>query len=244
MTALSMIVHAESKVGKSWFSGTMPGPRLYLDIESRSRFVPLGRRVAWDPRQSIPDDIDEGTTVVVKVTDFDAVGLVYQWLAAGKHPFRSLIVDSLTELQKRLVDKIAGAGQMETQGWGELLRRMESLVRKMRDLSDPPAGMPPLNVLFICGSVEKDGKVRPLLQGALGNSLAYHVDLVGHMDVRPDPSNPAAVVRCLRIQPTLNVVAGDGTDILTQHYGPEIMGPDFSAMLAVLGAPSVASVLV
>lgn len=235
-TTLSAVVHADSKVGKTWFSATMPGPRLYLDIESRAKFAPLGRRVTWEPQHPVPADVDEDTTVMCKINEINgvtALDTVYQWLAAGQHPFKSLIFDSITELQKRYMDVIAGANAMQTQHWGELLRKVETSVRRMRDLADT-THIPPINVLFICGSDDRSGIWRPMLQGALARTLPYHVDLFAYMATCVDPTDPAVLTRQLHLQPTGNFAAGDGTDILSRAYGPAIVNPSFTAMLQTL----------
>lgn len=233
-TTISAVVHGESGVGKTWFAATLPGPRLYLDVESRARFAPLGKRIEWDPHQVIPADIDEDTTVVVRVRDFDVMNLVHQWVAAGNHPFKSFVMDSLTELQKRAIDRVAGANQMEVQMWGEVLRKMEVLVRAFRDLADPAPGRQAMSVLFIAGTEEKQGKLRPMLQGALGKTLPYHVDICGYLAPCTTPDDPTTLQRALYIQPTPLVIAKDGTDSLTKHYGPAIVNPNFTDMLTVL----------
>lgn len=232
MNTLSAIVHGESGAGKSWLGATTPTPRLLLDVEGRTKYAPLGNRVVWDPHNPVPDT--EGIdTVVVKVLDFNVMALVYQWLQSGQHPFASVVIDSLTELQKRAIDNIAGADAMQTQNWGELLRKMEILVRQFRDLADHPT-KPLWAVVFITGTHEKGGKVRPLLQGQIGSTAPYYCDLVGYLGTCPSPEDPAQTVRCFHIQPTGALVVKDGTDILTQTYGSVIYRPDFRAMLRVL----------
>jgi hypothetical protein len=233
-TTISAVVHGESGVGKTWCAGTLPGPRVYLDIESRARFAPLGARVQWDPHNALPTGLTEDSTVIVSVRNFDVMNLVHQWLAAGNHPFKSFVMDSLTELQKRAIDSIAGANAMETQNWGELLRKMEVLVRAFRDLADPAPNRQAMNVLYIAGTEEKQGKLRPMLQGALGKTLPYHVDICGYLAPCTTPDDPTTLQRALYIQPTPLVVAKDGTDILTKHYGPAIVNPNFTEMLTVL----------
>lgn len=235
MNTVSAIVHGESGMGKTWLGATGPTPRLVLDVEGRSKYAPYGRRVMWDPRTP-PPDMAEIDTAVVKLRRFDEMDFVYQWLNSGQHPFRSFIVDSLTELQKRAIDMIAGTNAMRTQDWGDLLRRMEFLVRAMRDLADHPTNPIPL-VLFVCFTQEKGGHRRPLIQGSLGNTLPFYVDVNGYLTVVDDPSDPTQAARALFIQPVqVGLVVKDGTDLLTQHYGPVIYRPNFAEMLGVLNA--------
>jgi hypothetical protein len=102
------MVYGESKVGKSTFAVTAPYPRLMLDVEGGHRFLPINVKY-WDPLREEPPAAD-GTwdTCVVNVTDYDTVLKAYQWLQIGKHQFKSLIIDSVSELQVKCVDNIAG----------------------------------------------------------------------------------------------------------------------------------------
>jgi hypothetical protein len=207
---LTGFVHGESKVGKSWLGATAPAPRLILDAEGRAKRTP-GRKIRWDPQQYAPP-VADGTwdTCIVQVMEFDTIQQTYNWLQTGEHPFVSFILDSIMEAQKRCIDKIRGSEQMMTQDWGELLRRLESLVRTFRDLvlieSNPLAV-----AFFISGTKLKDGKQRPLLQGQFGDTVPYYMDLCGYMYsvLTPDQTD---VVRYLLTQERPGFVAGDGTD--------------------------------
>lgn len=203
--ALTIVVHGESGVGKSWFADTAPAPRLILDVEGGVRFTP-SEKVAWDTRQE-PAGVTD--TALVTVRDLSAVQQAFQWLNAGKHPFRSVVIDSLTEAQKRAVDQIAGTAQMKTQDWGSLLRKMESLVRAFRDLTVHP--VKPLEcVVFVCGSrTGEDGIIRPNLQGQMGTTLPYYVDVVTHLAV--GLGEAGELVRIGTFAPVGGVVAKDRT---------------------------------
>jgi len=136
------MVYGESKVGKSSFAVTAPYPRLMLDVEGGHRFLPIVVKY-WDPLREEPP-LADGTwdTCVVTVRDYDTVLKTYQWLQLGKHHFKSLIIDSISELQVKCMDSIAGNEQMKMQQWGELLRHMGGLLRDLRDLT-----MHPTNIL-------------------------------------------------------------------------------------------------
>jgi len=227
MATLSMVVHSESGVGKSWFGDTAPGPRLILDAEGGSQFTPSRPKMLWNPNQYAPPGVqgcEPGQEAVpattrVLVRDFATMQRVYQWLDSGQHFFQSLVVDSLTEIQKRCQDQITGGSteQFKTQQWGELLREMEQLVRKMRDLTTHPS-KPLSAVVILALTGEKDGRVRPLLQGAITKTLGGFVDVVGYMYVDTDANGQ--LMRRLLIQPLGNFVAKDRTDVLTEQFGP------------------------
>ena len=133
---LSILLHGEAGAGKSWLAGTAPYPCLILDSEGRSRYIPNGPKILWDPRTEDPP-VADGTWAVciVNVDDYDVFTATYQWLQSGRHQFKSVGIDSLMEAQKRYIDKLAGLRALETQDWGSILRHLESLVRNFRDLT-------------------------------------------------------------------------------------------------------------
>ncbi len=188
--ALSFLIHGPSKVGKSTLAVTAPYPRLYLDVESASRFLPIHGK-EWNPLLD-PPPFPDGTwdTCVVYVRDYDTVLKVYEWLQVGNHQFKSLIIDSISELQIRLQDKVAGRGQMQMQQWGEMLRSLSGLLRDIRDLTMHPTN--PLEAIVLTSMTHhKDGKWRPYLQGQVAATAPYLFDVVGYLYVDQVPSeNP------------------------------------------------------
>jgi hypothetical protein len=194
--SLSLIIHGDSKAGKSTLAATAPAPRLILDAEGGTRFLPQ-TQVRWDPRQGPPPRYD-GTweTCVVVVQDFYSVDLAYQWLVKGDHDFVSVIIDSISEVQQRCVDAIAGTDQMTQPMWGELLRTVALKCRQFRDLCEHPT-KPLTAVVLVAMTRERNGKYRPWVQGALEVAMPYYFDVCGFLDVRMDESgNPRRLLIC------------------------------------------------
>jgi hypothetical protein len=204
---LTMVVHGESGVGKSWLADTAPGPRLILDVEGGVNFTPSAK-TEWDVRGEPPE---------VKVRDLKAVQDAYAWLNSGKHPFNSVVIDSLSEMQKRAVDNIAGSAQMKTQDWGTLLRKMEGMVRAFRDLTMHPSH-PITTVVFVCGTKAESetGRLRPNLQGQMGTTLPYYVDVVTYLANVPG-DDVGEYVRRAHFVPLGDVTAKDRTNKLGSH---------------------------
>jgi hypothetical protein len=192
--SLSLLVYGESKAGKSTIAATAPYPRLMLDVEGGARFLPI-RAIMWDPLRDEPP-VADGTwdTCVVSVQNYDTVLRAYQWLQLGRHQFRSLIIDSVSELQVKCIDNIAGTEQMKMQHWGELLRHFSSLLRNIRDLTMHPTNPLEAVVLTAMARTGQDGIMRPYLQGQLGVIVTYFWDVVGALAVEewpnPDPMQP------------------------------------------------------
>lgn len=203
---LSILVHGETGAGKSSFAVTAPYPRLLLDIESGYRFLPI-KTVKWDPLKDAPP-VADGTwdTCVVVVHNYDTVLRVYEWLRSGQHQFRSLIIDSISELQVRFFDQIAGDEQLKMQQWGEVLRKMGGLLRNIRDLMTHPTNPLESVVLTAMSRRDADGVSRPYLQGQLAVMAPYLFDILGALAVEtypnPDPTQGPYTVRRMYVERT------------------------------------------
>lgn len=211
--SLTVMVYGESKVGKSSFAVTAPYPRLMLDVEGGHRFLPIQIKY-WDPLREEPP-LADGTwdTVVVTVRNYDTVLKTYQWLQQGNHHFNSLIIDSISELQVKAMDSIAGTEQMKMQQWGELLRHMGSLLRDLRDLTMHPTKPLEAVVLTAMSRVTQDGKHRPYLQGQLAIQAPYFYDVLGALAVEQfpneDPLGAPHKVRRMYVERTNEYEAGE-----------------------------------
>lgn len=227
--SLTLFVHGESKIGKSWLGDTVPGPRLIVDAEGRAKWTPSGPKIYWDPlREAVP--VYDGTweTCIVNVTDFNTMQYVFNVLQSGQHPFVSVTLDSLMEIQKRCIDVIAGAAQLSQQDFGELLRRLEALIRAYRDLT--LSDVNPLKVVvFISGTQNIDGQMVPLLQGALRKTAPYYMDVAGYLFKVPT-ADGQQYVRRLWLEAIPQFVAGDGTGRFPQY----IDNPNISEMFRTL----------
>lgn len=233
---LIILVHAYSKVGKTWLGMTAPGPRLYLDAEARTEYAPTNK-VGWDglsdPSLLEPDPDD---TVLVSIRSWGQMESVASWIQSGRHPFMSVVIDSLTEVQKQLIIGTAGGDRNpKIDEWGIILRKGEGMCRFYRDTLRE-TGQPLQMVVMLAGTEDLpagEGSVRrvPYLQGALQKSISYPFDVVGYMYGTNIGGKPG---RALRVGPLEGFECGDGTNLLTEHYGPTINNPNLSEMFSVL----------
>jgi len=191
--SLTVMVYGESKVGKSTFAVTAPYPRLMLDVEGGHRFLPIVAKY-WDPM----------TEEVLKT---------YQWLQMGNHHFKSLIIDSISELQVKCIDNIAGSEQMKMQQWGELLRHMGGLLRDLRDLTMHATNPLEAVVLTAMSQITQDGRHRPFLQGQLKIMAPYFYDILGALAIEEfpneDPLGAPHKVRRMYVERTKEYEAGE-----------------------------------
>lgn len=210
---LSMLVHAGSKIGKSTLTGTAPKPILVLDAEGSWRFIPL-RQVQWDPSQGPPPTYD-GTwdACVVSVRDWETVNLVYRWLIQYQTPFTSVIVDSITEIQRRCKQNLHGTEALKIQDWGVLLAVMDGVIRGFRDLTLIPTSNVRC-VVFVAETRQRgsDDKWVPYMQGQISVSLPYWVDICGYLypDFEVDANGQQTKeLRRLLISPHAQYEAGE-----------------------------------
>jgi len=190
--SFSLLVHAHSKTGKTTLAGTCPPPVLMLDAEGRSRFLPLSeyitafygrpvRLTSWVPTGPPPRYDGTWDICVVYVGDWATVVNTVQWLHVGQHDFKSVVVDSITELQRKCKTNLKGTEAMKIQDWGELLTQMDTVIRTgLRDLTLHPTN--PIDVvMFIAETRQSNGKWKPYMQGQIEVALPYWMDIIGYL---------------------------------------------------------------
>ena len=194
--ALSFLVYGPARGGKSTFAVTSPAPRLILDVEAASRFLP-GNKVRWNPKTEAPP-VPDGTwdTAIVAVTDVYDAFKAYEYLKSGQHPFRSVILDSISEFQVKLQEDVAGRAKMKIQDWGEMYSRISFFGRDLRDLTHLPNNTIEALVVIAMDSVNvQNGSHRPLLQGQAKDVIPYWYDINGYFYTRDVAGADGATTR-------------------------------------------------
>lgn len=213
--SLVICIYGDPGVGKTPTGQTASCPRLIVDTENGTKFL-RGPKVYWDPLREALPEVPANGTCIVQGRDWETFEAVYEVLYSGQHPFRSLVIDSLSELQKRARDKIFAAGEAQGNGaadamsenrWGILLIRMETVVRELRDLSMNPV-RPLQTVVLVCLEDVVNGKKVPLIQGKLGKSLPGFVDVIAHI------SADLTGARVMETRPTGLAQAKDRSGVL------------------------------
>ncbi len=204
----SLLIHAGAKAGKSTLSATAPKPILVLDAEGSWKFIPL-RKVYWSPLDGPPPDYD-GTwdACVVNVSEWSVVSMVYQYLTQWTLPFTSLVMDSVTEVQRRCRANLKGTEVMKIQDWNVLLIAMDNVIRGFRDLMFMP-GTALRCTVFVAETRQNQSTSKwiPYMQGQISISLPYWMDVVGYLypDYEVDANGQSSTqVRRLLISPDGN----------------------------------------
>lgn len=186
---LSVMVHAPKKTGKSSFGDSGPRPVLVLDVENAAFWTP-SRKIYWNPaRETCPVADGSWDTCVVIIQTYKELYDLLKFLQAGQHPFNSISMDSVTEIQQRIMFELVGTKKMMQDDWGALLRNVNALIRGYRDLITHPT-RPVWSVCYVAGTHfdQRRNQWRPLVQGASQDYLPYVPDLLGWMEIMPDGS--------------------------------------------------------
>jgi hypothetical protein len=164
---------------------------------------------------------------------------VYNELHRGNHGFSTVILDSLTEIQKfnmyNVMEELMQnrpdldpdvPGMRE---WGKNLEQMRKFVRGFRDL--------PMHTIFT--ALKKDDKndktgmvtTLPSLSGKLSGEVAAFLDIVGYYYVkRIGSGEDAEDVRLLLTQKTETIIAKDRTSRLPMVMEKPTMQDVFDAV--------------
>lgn len=178
---LNVLIYGESGVGKTTLAGSADSvpnmrPVLVIDIEGGTESL----------RHSYPE------VEHVRVSSWKEMQAVYDDIHRGRHDFQTVVLDSLTEIQKFdmyniMADLAKTRPDLDPdipsmREWGKNLEHMRRFVRGFRDL--------PINTLFTAlVKSDKDArtgatKYRPSLSGKLADEVAAFLDIVAYYYVK------------------------------------------------------------
>lgn len=205
---INLLVYGDSGVGKTVLAGSADevpdlNPVLFVDIEGGT--LSLSNRFP---------EVD-----AVRVDTWQKMQEVYDRLRQQPDRYRTVVLDSLTEIQKFAMDNIMSDLLREfpdrdpdvpgLREWGKSTSQMRRFVRAFRDL--------PCNTIFTAlAQSDKDPrtgltKTKPSLPGKLSNEVAGFLDIVVYYYKKVVDGN---VKRLLLTQGTDQQVAKDRSDML------------------------------
>jgi hypothetical protein len=208
----NFLIYGDSGTGKTTLAGSadeVPAmrPVLFVDMEGGTESL----------RHSYPG------VETVRVTTWKEMQIVYDELYAGGHGFQTVVLDSLTEIQKFNMYTIMAAVVQKRpdldedvpsmREWGKNLEQMRKFVRAFRDLE--------MHTIFTAlNMTDKDQKtgatlMKPQLSGKLANEVAAFLDIVGYYYVKQiGAGDDMEFKRLLLTQKTDQQVAKDRTGLL------------------------------
>jgi len=216
--SLNMLIYGKSGVGKTRLAASASqvesmSPVLLIDVEGGTFSI-----------RDVYPSVD-----VLRVRDWDEMQEVYNELYDGSHRYKTVILDSLTEIQKFsminiMIDLLKDPRNNDRdpdipsiREWGKNIEQIRKMVRAFRDL--------PISTIFTALVVEdknvKTGAVekKPSLSGKLSGEVAGFLDIVSYYYVKPVPIPGSAPTqyenqRLLLSTATEDTVAKDRSDRL------------------------------
>lgn len=213
---LNVMIHSPGGHGKTTFCATAcddprTSPVLFLGFEGGCSIRLAGK--------------DPSTFTLREIRSLAEFNQIYEYLKTGNHPYKSVVIDSTTEVQKLgLFEFVYGTESVskafkgdilniktaEIQHWGKSMNQMAMLVRFFRDL--------PIHSFFTALSQnlkdETSGKITRTvaLPGKQADEIPGIPDIVAYLAVAPTPQDP--MKRVMIFQPDGKLVAKDRSDAL------------------------------
>lgn len=161
------LAYGESGSGKTVFSSTWPDP-VFLDAD--------------DGMSSITKKVSR-----IKIDSWSTLQQAFLFLQAGKHPFKTIVLDSLNEMQQlamrntienytaihRAYDDLASQSD-----YGKMLDIFDKLIRAFKGL--------PYNIILIAQVASREYETDPVMPQLVGKNSARNIcrmmDVVGYIE--------------------------------------------------------------
>ena len=220
---LKILVHGDSGAGKTTLGGSAHRRFKPLFLSAESGLLSL-RKFKDENGKPIKFDF-------VRIDSFEDIKEAYRGIknnpALAKYD--TIVIDSLTELQKICMDHILAEEKKDTptiKDWGSLLARMTGIIRAFRDLDR--------NLIVTCLSERYEdpengtNRISPMLQGKIKDGLPQYFDEVFYLFTQQKQSEDKKTIVVTRKLQTV------GTD--------RVVAKDRSGMLAPLEEPDFCSI--
>jgi hypothetical protein len=215
---IKVLVYGGAGVGKTVLTATLPTPVL---ISAESGLLSLREsnlRRLFGNDQSICYNMP-----IITIKTADDLRDAHLWClqSAEARNFQSVGLDSITEIGEVVLNNAKRQVKDPRQAYGELIEKMETLIRAFRDLQGKnvlvSAKMEPMKD-ELSGIV----KYGPSMPGAkLGPKLPYFFDEVFRLGVGKDPTTQQEF-RFLQTQPDLQFEAKDRSGALANVEPPHL----------------------
>lgn len=200
---ISVVFYGRSGTGKTTVASTFPKPILLLDIREQGN-------------DSIADYSDDEIKVL-PIETWDDVEQAYWLLKSGEHPYKTVVLDTVTQLQDICMEQVMeeeGRDFATKQTWGTISGLMKTWLINYRDLTED--GM---DVVFLAqervhdndsdddlDESQLDPSVGPRLMPSVAAVLNASVKVIGHTFIREVVTRKLDSIKrethyCLRVGP-------------------------------------------
>lgn len=204
-SGIKVLVYGPSGIGKTVLSATLPAPVL-LSAESGSLSL---KQANLERMYGVGNPLVTYNMPMILISTVDDLTQAYRWATESHEAkgFQSIALDSLSEIAETVLNNAKRQVKDPRQAYGELIEKMETVIRSFRDLPNKhvymSAKMEP-NKDELTG-ITKYGPSMPGKQLAV--KLPYFFDEVFRLGVNKDAQgNP---FRFLQTQPDLQYEAKD-----------------------------------
>ena len=216
LSGVKALVYGGAGMGKTVLSATLPAPVL---ISAESGVLSL-RKANLERLLGVGNPNICYNMPIITVTNVQDMADAYEWCArsAEARQFASVGLDSISEIAEVVLNNAKRQVKDPRQAYGELIEKMETLIRLFRDL-------PGKNV-YVAAKMEpmKDEmtgvvKYGPSMPGSkLGSKIPYFFDEVFRLGVNKTPQGET--YRFLQTQPDLQFEAKDRSGALAPLEPP------------------------
>lgn len=195
LSGVKVLVYGQAGMGKTVLLSTAPAPFLISaesgELSLRNFQIPM-----------------------VKVETVDDLTNIYTWCtqSAEAKQFETIGIDSITEIAEVVLSNAKKQVKDPRQAYGELLDKMEMVIRMFRDL---PGKNVYMSAKMEPSKDELTGTIKygPAMPGAkLGSKLPYYFDEVFRLGINKTPQGES--YRFLQTQPDLQYEAKDRSGAL------------------------------
>lgn len=229
---MNVLIFGEPGVGKTVLAASgqgVPGldQHLFLNVEGGDLSIMDQGLDSMTPGRG-EDGRPNGRTL----TDLEELATAIANRTPGFENYRTLIIDSVTELQIRDMDDFVKPGDaIELRDYGKSTRRMQRILRMLRDAN--------VNVIFTAlsqnimqkkrGSNELElSEIGPQMTAKVANSLKGYVDFVWYYYITPEGE------RVLITAPKGPIKAKTRNDKFAQAIGPAVKNPNMGTLYRTL----------
>ncbi len=173
MTPATIFNMGVEKTGKTHIASSFPGPKYWIYADKNFKC-----------QQKFMDKANDGSHREDYTTWAELNGKVIPELRARDNDYKTIVVDTISNLAKARLKELVGPGKATYDHWGIFKHNLENLVENLVELALPKDDHPGYNIVVNChlkktlsGEDILEG-YDPMIQGSTANSIRSYFDSV------------------------------------------------------------------